>query len=123
MLVKLKAKGMDLKKEDSVAGFLGVHIEQDTVKNEICLTQKGLTQRIIKALGIGSHSGKNTLSEHGALPSNPEGDPPDANYSYYPSVIGMMLYLSGHSRPDNAHIKHTAQDAFMRRLYNIYGST
>jgi len=39
---KLHAVGMDLEKEDDVAGFLGVHMEKhgDTIK----LTQKGLTR-------------------------------------------------------------------------------
>ena len=42
---------MSLKAEDEVAGFLGVHIKQDQTTGEATLTQRGLTDRIIEALG------------------------------------------------------------------------
>lgn len=49
-LQKLKDNGMDLEKEDDVAGFLGVHIERRG--GEVELTQKGLTGRVIDALDV-----------------------------------------------------------------------
>ena len=45
-------RGMALEVEDSVAGFLGVHIHHDKEKGLIELTQRGLITRIIEALGI-----------------------------------------------------------------------
>jgi hypothetical protein len=41
VVIKLKAEGVDIEKEDSMAGLLGVHIDQNYVKNEIRLTQTG----------------------------------------------------------------------------------
>lgn len=42
---------------------------------------------------------KLTPAEYGCLGSDPEGDPPQGTFNYA-SVIGMMQYLQGHSRPD-----------------------
>ena len=44
--------GMALEVEDSVAGFLGVHIHHDKEKGLIELTQRGLITRIIEALEL-----------------------------------------------------------------------
>ena len=56
LLSDLKNKcGLDLNVEDDMAGYLGVHIDKrDDGKLE--LTQKGLTDRIINALGLESTS-------------------------------------------------------------------
>ena len=94
---KLKGRGMELEPEDSVAGFLGVHIERDEREGTIKLTQKGLIKRVIDALG--TTKGIYTPTTTDALPIDAEGDPPDQAYNYA-SVVGMLLYLSGHSRPD-----------------------
>ena len=99
-IAKLKGdRGMELEAEDSVAGFLGVHIERDERNNTIKLTQTGLIDRICKALG--TNKGCDTPAATNALPIDAEGDPPDQLYNYA-SVVGMLLYLSGHSRPDIA---------------------
>jgi hypothetical protein len=89
---------MELEEEDDVAGFLGVHIERRP-DGTIHLTQKGLIDRVIKALNIGDLPPKRTPAEHGCLGKDELGDPPDSTFSY-PSVIGMIGYLHGHSRPD-----------------------
>jgi hypothetical protein len=47
----LQDKEMTLEIEDSVAGFLGVHIERNQSNGSIKLTQMGLIKRIIAALG------------------------------------------------------------------------
>ena len=43
---------MALHKEGSAEGYLGVDIKQEG--NQVALQQKGLTQRIIEALGLDS---------------------------------------------------------------------
>jgi histone deacetylase 1/2 len=98
IIAALQAAGMELEVEDDVAGFLGVHIDRRD-DGTIHLTQKGLIARIIQALNIGDLSSKHTPAEQGCLGSDPEGDPPNSTFSY-PSVIGMLQYLQGHSRPD-----------------------
>jgi Reverse transcriptase (RNA-dependent DNA polymerase) len=98
---KLLNRGMEMTIEDSVAGFLGVHIDRNESNSQIKLTQKGLKKRVIEALDIGHLPIKHTPAAHESLGIDKDGDPPEGTYSY-PSVIGMLLYLSGHSRPDIA---------------------
>jgi hypothetical protein len=94
----LKKAGMELKVEDDVAGFLGVHI--DRRKDEtIHLTQTGLIDCLIKALNIGDLPEKRTPAEIGCLGKDEFGDPPQGTYNY-PSCIGMVQYVQGHTRPD-----------------------
>ena len=98
-IASLVSQGVAVEIEESVAGFLGVHIERDESNQTIKLTQKGLTKRIVDALNIDSLSPKNTPALKASLVKDADGEPPNATY-YYPSVIGMLLYLCGYSRPD-----------------------
>ncbi|CAJ1967493.1 unnamed protein product [Cylindrotheca closterium] len=95
----LKSQGVAVEIEDSVAGFLGVHIERDESNKTIKLTQKGLTKRIIEALNIDQEPQKHTPALKEPLGKDENGDPANGSFSYA-SVIGMALYLCGHSRPD-----------------------
>ena len=89
---------MTLEVEDTVSGFLGVLIQRDTKSGTITLVQEGLAKKIVEALDI-AHLDPVTTPADGVLTSDPDGDPPDAVFNYK-SVCGMMLYLTGHSRPD-----------------------
>jgi hypothetical protein len=89
---------MELEVESDVAGFLGVLITKKS-DGTIHLTQTGSIQRILAALNISDFSTKETPAEHGCLPIDKDGDPPQGTYSY-PSVIVMLGYL-GHTHPDN----------------------
>ena len=99
VLAQLKEEELDLKEEDDVAGFLGVNVQRDDANGQIHMTQQGLIDRIIDALGCDSLPGKRTPAEYGALGSDKGGDPPQGTFSY-PSVIGMLQYLQAHTRPD-----------------------
>ena len=104
MLEQIKQTGMDLSVEDSVAGFLGVFVK----KNEdgtITLTQTGLIERIIEVLDAEQANMKLTPAEYGTLPKDADGESHDKNFNYA-SVIGMMMYLAGNSRPDIAFAVH-----------------
>ena len=99
---------MDLQVEDSVAGFLGVHINRVTQFNEkegkdvehICLLQTGLIDRIISALDLESHTpGCKTPAPLDPLPRDSEGESFDNRFNYA-SVVGMRMYLCNNSRPD-----------------------
>jgi hypothetical protein len=96
---QLQDRGMALEIEDSVAGFLGVHIERNQSDGSIKLTQVGLIKRIIAALGVESEPTVHTPASSDPLVKDAEGDPPDGKFSY-PSVIGMFGYLQSNSRPD-----------------------
>ena len=89
---------MDLNVEDDIAGFLGVLLQ----KNEdgtVTLLQEGLTQRIISALGLNDCNGTRTPAPKAPLSKDEDGVPFSGNYNYA-SVVEMMMYLTGHSRPD-----------------------
>ena len=90
--------GADLKKENDVAGFLGVDITTND-DNTITMTQTGLIDRIITTMGLENANPKETPAKHGTLPKDAQGE--DCNEDFnYASVVGMLLYLEGHSRPD-----------------------
>jgi hypothetical protein len=90
---------MELEVEDDVAGFLGVHIDCQK-DGSIHLTQTGLIDRMIKALNIGDLPAKQTPAKDGYLEANKLGDPLQGTTYSYPSVIGMVQYLHGHTRRD-----------------------
>ncbi len=94
----VNAQGMALEIEDDVAGFLGVHIARDKHSGEIELTQRGLIDRIVQALGV-SDVPTLTTPANDVLGSDELGDPPAGTFNYA-SVIGMLWYVYGHSRPD-----------------------
>ena len=95
-ITALKNRGMDLSEEDDVAGFLGVRITR--TEDSVTLTQKGLAQRIVDALQIQDLPTVSTPADD-VLGKDEDGDPPNGTFSV-PSVIGMLWYLYGHSRPD-----------------------
>ena len=63
------------------------------------MTQTGLIDRIITTMGLENANPKETPAKHGTLPKDAQGE--DCNEDFnYASVVGMLLYLEGHSRPD-----------------------
>ena len=98
VLDTLRSMELTLEKEDDVAGFLGVHIRRDQASGEMELTQVGLTDRIIEALGVQNMEPVDVPATH-ILGKDQDGDPADCSFNYA-SVIGMLWYLYGHSRPD-----------------------
>jgi hypothetical protein len=77
-----------------------VDIKPDPENGTVTLTQYGLAKKIVEALDIAGEPIAETPAED-VLVTDADGDPPDGVYSYK-SVLGMLLYLSGHSRPDIA---------------------
>jgi hypothetical protein len=90
--LQLRELGVDLEQEDDAAGFLGVTSGHDPETHLLEMKQTGLIKRVIKALGLddGLVKGKYT---------DLDGEPASGAFSYS-SVVGMLLYLSGHTRPD-----------------------
>ena len=62
------------------------------------LTQTGLIDKIITAMGLDDASPNKTPAEYGPLPKDQDVKCCNANFNYA-SIVGMMLYLQGHSRP------------------------
>ena len=96
---RMRSEDVALHKEGTADGYLGVDIQRDGTK--ITLTQSGLTKRIIKALGLDSKysTSCDTPAETAPLPRDVDG-PPASGTLNYASVVGMLLYLTGHSRLD-----------------------
>jgi hypothetical protein len=90
------SKKIKLEVEDDVAGFLGVLINRK--KGHIELTQTGLIDRVIEALGCEDLPGLATPAD-GVLGKDEDGDPANCTFNY-PSVIGMLWYLYSNSRND-----------------------
>ena len=82
---KLSKTDLKLEVEESVAGFLGVHIDRSE-SGQIKPTQEGLTKRIIEALNITDLPRKFTPATSEPLTKDEHGDPPNSTYNY-PSIM------------------------------------
>ena len=99
LIDKMKKK-MDLTVESKdVSNFLGIKFTRhgDTIE----LKQTGLINKIIEATGMQDANGKSTPADPKTLGKDPNGKPFKEQWGYA-SVVGMLLYLSGNSRPDIA---------------------
>ncbi len=95
---------MELEEEGDAASFLGVQLHRDEATGHIHMTQEGLIKRIIEALGLDMDqtNAKGTPVERKPLVKNETGKPQQDTFNYA-SVVGMLLYLSGYTRPDLAY--------------------
>jgi hypothetical protein len=117
LALKLREQGLLLEQESDAAGFLGVDMTK-TDCGFIEMKQTGLIDRILEALGLDSKQATNkwTPAEAKPLHRDTNGEGPQGSFSYS-SVVGMMLYLAGHSRPDIAYaVNCCARYMFSPRL-------
>ena len=107
LISTLHDDGIWIRKEGSAEGFLGDDVTCDISSYCITLTQTGLTQHVVEALGLCSRSSTalSTPAESAPLPKDSEGAPASGVFNYA-AIVGMLLYLSRHSRPDNAFAIH-----------------
>ena len=83
-----------LKREENMAGFLGLNIQHSTDKKTVTLTQVGLIERILQVTGIDDSNHKLASAETTPLCKDIEGEPCQEAWNYR-SVVEMMLYLPG----------------------------
>lgn len=104
-ILRMNSEDVALRKEGTAEGYLGVDIAR--VDASIHLTQVGLTRRIIAALGLDDKYSNScsTPCECAPLPKDENGEPASGMINYA-SVVGMLLYLCGHSRPDISFAVH-----------------
>jgi hypothetical protein len=99
LINKMKQERMLFREEESVAGYLGVHIDRRD-DGTIHLTQKGLAEKIVDSLHLNSDditSVDTPCTKY--VPIDENGELAHGEFSY-PSVVGQLNYLQGHSRPD-----------------------
>ena len=96
---QLITSGVSLEQESDAARFLGVRMETNPTTGLMELKQTGLIDRVIETLGldISTTSGKFTPAEAKPLVKDANGEPALADFSYS-KVVGMLLYLPGHTR-------------------------
>ena len=96
---KMRDDGMLFCEEDSVAGYLGVHIDcrEDST---IHLTQKGLAPCIVENMHLNDKTANPVDTPCTKfLPLDKFGCPAHGEFSY-PSIVGQLNYLQGHSQSD-----------------------
>ncbi|KAL7447672.1 hypothetical protein ACHAXS_000051, partial [Conticribra weissflogii] len=109
---KLAKSNIWIRRENTAEGFLGVDVvrRKNTVSgrpDQVVLSQPSLTKRIVEVLGLNCSftSHHLTPAECSPLPKDINGQPVSCTFNYA-SIIGMLLYLSGHSRLDIAFAVH-----------------
>jgi hypothetical protein len=109
VISNLASRDVQIRREGSAEGFLGVAVDRVTTGpiQQIRMTQAGLAKRIVEALGLCSVNSTpiGTPAEASPLPKDLNGAPCSGNFNYA-AVVGMMLYLFGHTRPDIAFAVH-----------------
>jgi hypothetical protein len=95
---ELQRRGFKLTKEGTFAEFLGIKYRTDQEGN-IHLSQEGLIKKILETTGLTNCKPNRTPGRKEPLGLDPDG-PPMAEAWSYPSVVGMLLYLSTNCRPD-----------------------
>ena len=102
MIANLK-RDFDLKVEGTVDAFLGVEVLEH--KKGRLARQSGLTERVISAVDMVDANSVKTPALTMGLGADVGGAPRKESWSY-PSVVGMLLYLAGNTRPDIAFAVH-----------------
>ena len=94
-----------LEREEDMAGFLGLKITRDVNKGTVTLLQTGLIDKILVATQMEECNLKYTPADKIPLNKDLDGDPCCEEW-YYRSIVGMLLYLAGSTRPDIAYAVH-----------------
>ena len=98
LIKHLQGKGLDLQREGTFEDYLGMRFTK-MPNGSIHMTQSGLIKKIITATGMDSCNPNKVPSLKTCLAKDPDGEPMNDEFNYR-SVVGMLLYLSGNTRPD-----------------------
>jgi hypothetical protein len=122
---KMKQEGMLFREEESITGYLGVHIDRKD-DGTIHLTQKGLAEKIVDYLHLsGDNIDPVDTPSTKYVPIDEDGELAHGEFSY-PSVVGQLNYLQGHSRPETtlatsqvAHFVHSPKRSYELALIRL----
>ena len=95
-----------LRDEGEVSAFLGIQIAK-TGANEFFLTQTGLIDKVLAVTNMTDCNGCDTPATVDPLHADADGAVFAEPWAY-DVVIGMLMYLSGNTRPDIAYAVHQA---------------
>ena len=98
---------MDLTDEGDVDKYLGVEIERNKEDKSITFKQTFLIQRAIEFAGLSDSNQVDTPAVKPPLSRYLEGASQTLTWEYQ-SIIGLLNYISGSSRPDIAYATHLA---------------
>lgn len=98
LIAQLRSKGFKLTKEGTFSEFLGIQYSSDD-KGNVHLSQEGLIKKILSTTGLEGANPNKIPAKCEPLSMDTDGEPFDEPWSY-PSVVGMLLYLSTNTRPD-----------------------
>ncbi len=95
---------VDLEQEDDAVVYLGVNIEHDPNTGFLIMMQKGLIRQVLETLGLYVETAYgNVIPAKGKpLAKHKHREPAAGNFNYS-SVVGMLLYLAGHTCPDTTY--------------------
>ena len=99
--MKLQELIVYLQQQDDAAGFLGVTLDCDEYTGLLEMKQLGLIKQVIETLVLdgGMSKGKFMPEEANPLVKDEDGESVYGTF-IYSTVVGMILYVSGHTRPD-----------------------
>ena len=86
-----------LTQEGKFERFLGIQFNRNN--SNITCTQPGLNNKILAATNLADSRPNSTPCTRLSLGSDPDRPPMTESWNY-PSVVGMLLYLSTNTRPD-----------------------
>jgi len=98
VIEQLRAQNMQLEEEGAAEGFSGADIKPNEADGTIALTQEGLTNRIVNALGSDDLPSVTTPADT-ILHKDEDGDAATGDFNCA-SAIGVIWHLSGHSRSE-----------------------
>ena len=97
MVKDFEKLGFSLTYESTLEAFLGIHIEKKG--NTYHLSQPGMIDKIVKTLQLEDSSPNHLPAPIDGLGLDPDGPPMNEKWDYR-SVVGMLLYVSTHTRMD-----------------------
>jgi hypothetical protein len=99
LIKDLQGKGFNLTREGTFTEFLGIKFETDEQSGTITLSQKGLIEKTLAAADMTDCNPNFIPASTTALGLDPEGEPMTETWNYR-SIVGMLQYLAGNTRPD-----------------------
>ena len=90
---RLNKAGFELTQDSDFGEYLEIKFNVNSQDNTITMTQPGLIQKVIEATGMSNCNPNHTPVAQVCLGSDVDG-PPMKEKLIYPSLVGMLLYLS-----------------------------